>query len=223
MILAAGLGTRMKSETPKVLFEVAGRPLVCWAVELARDLEAARTVVVLGHKLELVKQVLDARYGEGAIAIARQEHMRGTGDAVRAGLAALEDAPDETPLVILAGDVPLLRAETMRRAVTEHATSPAVVVTFEAKDPTGYGRIVRQNGRVVRIVEHADADRTERLIHEVNSGAYVFQLGFVRRELSQLAASNAQGEIYLTDLIHHAAGPRRPRHRQRPPRKKSRA
>jgi bifunctional UDP-N-acetylglucosamine pyrophosphorylase/glucosamine-1-phosphate N-acetyltransferase len=203
VILAAGLGTRMKSERPKVLHCVAGRPLLFWPVALARSLGAARTIAVLGHKLEEVKAALDAR--ATGVEVVRQERMLGTGDAVRHVLPALAGEPDEARVLILYGDVPLLARATIDALLAAQGAAPLALVTAILDDATGYGRIVRADGRLVRIVEQKDATPAERAIREMNAGIYVVTLGFLRAGIAELSPQNAQGELYLTDLAARAA------------------
>jgi bifunctional UDP-N-acetylglucosamine pyrophosphorylase / glucosamine-1-phosphate N-acetyltransferase len=203
LVLAAGLGTRMKSEVVKVLHPVAGRPLVFWPVELARTLGADRVVAVLGHQLEAVRAALDARFGPGAIAVAEQKQPRGTGDAVRSALPALEGGADDDTVVVLSGDVPLLGKDMVAELVAARAGASMALVTMRATPPKGYGRIVRAHVGL-RIVEEKDATPEEREIQEVNAGIYAFQLGFLRREIAKLDTNNAQGELYLTDLAARA-------------------
>jgi bifunctional UDP-N-acetylglucosamine pyrophosphorylase/glucosamine-1-phosphate N-acetyltransferase len=205
VILAAGLGTRMKSDTAKVLHRVAGRPLLFWPVHLARDLGARRVVAVLGHQLDKVRAALDARFGAGAIDVAEQKEPRGTGHALQSALPALEGEPDDARVLVLSGDVPLLTQATTQAALAA-ATGDVVVVTMHPQNPRGYGRIVRdEGGRVQRIVEEKDATPPQRAIGEVNAGIYVFRLGFLRGHLGALTTQNAQGELYLTDLVARAA------------------
>lgn len=205
VILAAGLGTRMKSEQPKVLHRVAGRPLVFWPVALAQSLGAARVIGVLGHKLERVQAALEARF-PGVVQIVRQDRQLGTGDAVRQALPALADEPDDARVLILYGDVPLLSRGTVDELLAAQGQAPFALVTAELADPTGYGRIVRDGaGRLARIVEHKDATVEERRIGEINAGIYVISLGFLRGEIARLTPQNAQGELYLTDLAARAA------------------
>ena len=203
VVLAAGLGTRMKSERIKVLHAVAGRPLVFWPVELARGLGADRVVCVLGHQLDAVQAALEARFGAGAVLVARQAEPRGTGDAVRSALPALDGASDDDTVVILSGDVPLLQAETVRSLI-EARQGDVSLVTMRATPPTGYGRIVR--GARLSIVEEKDATPEQRRIDEVNAGVYAFRLGLLRAEIHKLTTANAQGELYLTDVILRADG-----------------
>jgi len=206
LILAAGLGTRMKSDTPKVLHRVAGRPLVFWPVDLARGLGARRTLAVLGHKLEDVRAALEKRF-PGAVEVVRQERQLGTGHAVREALPALAGEPDDARVLVLYGDVPLLTRETIDRLLAAQGDAPLALVTSRLEDPRGYGRIVRDAaGRIERIVEDKDATEEEKLLDEINAGLYVFALGFLRQGIATLSPQNAQGELYLTDLVALAAG-----------------
>jgi bifunctional UDP-N-acetylglucosamine pyrophosphorylase/glucosamine-1-phosphate N-acetyltransferase len=208
LILAAGLGTRMKSDTAKVLHEVAGRPLIVWAVETARAAGAERAVAILGHQHETVKAVLDARYGQGRIEIALQPEQKGTGHAVQCGLPALADEPGDRVVIILSGDAPLLRPERvaeLARACRESAAGLALLSTRPPR-PVAYGRLVRDGaGKLLRIVEHKDASAEERAIQEMNAGFYAVRLEHLRRDVATLQANNAQGELYLTDMVAHAA------------------
>src|SRR5215470_9085566 len=201
IVLAAGLGTRMRSETPKVLHRVAGRPLLFWPLALARTLGARRILCVLGHKLDDVKAQIDARF-PGAVEVVRQERQLGTGDAVRQALPALAGEPGDARVLILYGDVPLLSVETIRALLAADAT--LALVTAEPPDPTGYGRIVRHAGGQLTIVEHKDATPAERAIREINAGIYLISLGFLRQAVEQLSPQNAQGELYLTDIAARA-------------------
>lgn len=208
LILAAGLGTRMKSERAKVLHEVAGRPLLMWAVDNARAAGADRIVAILGYQLEVVRSALDARYGEGAIGVAEQAEQNGTGHAVLCGLPALADEPDERIVVILTGDAPLLRGERIAALVGAcqgNAAGVAMIAT-RPTTPMPYGRLVRAaDGSLQRIVEHRDASEEERAIEEMNAGFYAIRLGHLRTDLAGLGTDNAQAEVYLTDLIEKAA------------------
>src|SRR5215475_1331324 len=164
IVLAAGLGTRMRSETPKVLHRVAGRPLVFWPLALARTLGARRILCVLGHKLADVQAQIDARF-PGAAQVVRQERQLGTGDAVRQALPALANEPADARVLILYGDVPLLTRETCERLLAAQADAPLALVTARPGDAGSYGRIVRDaDGRLLRIVEHKDATAAERAI-----------------------------------------------------------
>jgi bifunctional UDP-N-acetylglucosamine pyrophosphorylase/glucosamine-1-phosphate N-acetyltransferase len=206
IVLAAGLGTRMKSDTAKVLHQVAGRPLVIWPVELARQIGARKIVVVLGHQREQVAAVLAKRFGDGAVTIAVQAEQRGTGHAVAQALPALAGEPDASRVVILSGDVPLLGRETVDALLAAQANRALAVVTTHPPEARGYGRIVRDDaGYVQRIVEEKDASATEKQIAEVNAGIYSVALGFLREGVGALEPNNAQHELYLTDLVARAA------------------
>ncbi len=204
VILAAGLGTRMKSDVVKVLHKVAGRPLVFWPVELARIVGVRRIVAVLGHQLDAVQAALDTRYGKGAIGVAEQREPKGTGHALLQALPALAEEPGAARVLVLSGDVPLLGAATVQRLLA--CEGPVAVVTMRPGEPRGYGRMVRDEaGRLKRIVEEKDASLELKAIREVNAGIYAFELGFLRVHLGALRTDNAQGELYLTDLIARAA------------------
>ena len=197
----------MKSAKAKVLHEVAGRTLVVWAVETALAAGARRVVVVVGHQRELVSELLADRYGDKVETVV-QAQQNGTGDAVIAGLSALEAEADEVPIVVMSGDVPRFRSERIA-ALAEaslRASGKMAVITARAPDPTGYGRVVRDaEGKFVKIVEHADASAEILAVDEINSGFYGFQLGLLRREVAELSTDNAQGELYLTDVGEKAA------------------
>jgi bifunctional UDP-N-acetylglucosamine pyrophosphorylase/glucosamine-1-phosphate N-acetyltransferase len=209
LILAAGLGTRMKSEVTKVMHPVAGRPILGWVVDTARQAGADRVVAILGHQLDTVRAFLDTRYGAGTIDIAHQAEQRGTGHAVMCALPALERDSDQRIVVILSGDAPLFRAERVEalvRACADSASGMALVATRPTR-PVHYGRLVRDAaGTLVRIVEHGDATEAERRIEEMNAGFYAIRLGHLRAGVAALRADNAQGELYLTDLAAQAAG-----------------
>jgi len=202
VIMAAGAGTRMKSAVPKVLHRVAGKSMVALAIDTADALSPDRLVVVVGHQRELVTEHLAEIAPHVTIAI--QERPLGTGDAVRAGLAALPGVVGE--IVVTSGDVPLLEAETLIDLVAAHREGGNAVTVLSAvvPDPTGYGRIVRDGEEVARIVEQSDATAEELAIVEINSGIYVFDAATLGEGLAALQAANAQGELYLTDVISHA-------------------
>ncbi|MCE9574404.1 MAG: bifunctional UDP-N-acetylglucosamine diphosphorylase/glucosamine-1-phosphate N-acetyltransferase GlmU [Deltaproteobacteria bacterium] len=208
LIMAAGLGTRMKSDRSKVLHELAGRSMIAWVVEAARSAGAGRVVAILGHQHEQVKAHLDARYGAGVIGVALQAEQKGTGHAVRCALPALEREPDDRIVVILSGDAPLLRSERIAQLTTACAASPAGMALLSTipDRPMPYGRLVRDDaGKLLRIVEHVDATPAEREIKDTNAGFYAVRLGHLRADLATLQANNAKGELYLTDLVARAA------------------
>jgi bifunctional UDP-N-acetylglucosamine pyrophosphorylase/glucosamine-1-phosphate N-acetyltransferase len=195
VVLAAGRGTRMRSERAKVLHELQGRPLVAWVMAAVAPL-VERTVVVVGHERESVATAVEALGARTVV----QEPQEGTGHALACAAPALEGA---TTLIVLAGDVPLLRAESLEDLVAEHdrTGAAATVMTFRAADPTGYGRILRgEGGAVAAIVEHADCDEEQLLVDECNSGTWVFDALRVLPLLPQLPRS-AKGEFYLTDVV----------------------
>ncbi|MFM2151946.1 MAG: hypothetical protein RL199_381 [Pseudomonadota bacterium] len=206
LVLAAGKGTRMKSARAKVLHELAGRPLAWFPIERAREAGAGRVVVVVGHQAEAVEARLRRQFPEG-LSFALQADQRGTGHAVMAArdFAGLGDGD----VVVLSGDVPLLRAETIRTLVEARRTAGAAValVTATPDDPTGYGRVVKGlDGLVERIVEQRDATEDERGIGDINAGLYCFDGAFLAAQLPRLTPHNAQGEYYLTDLVGLARG-----------------
>jgi len=195
VILAAGKGTRMYSSLPKVLHPLAGRPLLRHVVDRARALGAERIVVVYGHGGELVPTQLA---GEGLV-FALQEPQLGTGHAVQQALPAIEG--DYT--LVLYGDVPLTRVETLTRVI--HQRSSLSLITASLDDPTGYGRIVRDSaGGVVRIVEERDASPAQKAIREINTGILAAPTKQLRAWVQALRNDNAQGEYYLTDIVARA-------------------
>jgi bifunctional UDP-N-acetylglucosamine pyrophosphorylase/glucosamine-1-phosphate N-acetyltransferase len=201
VIMAAGLGTRMKSSTPKVLHELGGRSLVGHAVVTARALAPEHLVVVVGNGRELVEAHLKSVDPDVKTAV--QEQQLGTGDAVRAGLTAVP-ADFDGSVVVTSGDVPLLEAETLHGLIAEHDKhgNAVTVLTARVPDPTGYGRIIAgEDGTVAGIVEHKDATAEQRQIDEINAGIYVFDAATLRDGLSRLTTDNAQGELYLTDVL----------------------
>ncbi len=198
VILAAGKGKRMRSKTPKVLHPLLGRPMVRYPVEAAKESGAERVVVVIGHQAEAVKEALK----DAGVAFALQEVPLGTAHALAQAKPLLEDF--EGAVVVTSGDTPLLRPETIRAlvgALEAAGGAGMALLSFEAKDPTGYGRVVRgPDGRVVRIVEEKDASEEEKKIREVNAGVYAFDRR-VWELLSRVKNENAQGEYYLPDLV----------------------
>ncbi len=201
VVLAAGMGKRMRSDLPKVLHRLAGRPLLGHVLDTARALAPSRIVVIFGHGGEAVPNALAAP----DLAWAKQEPQLGTGHAVMQALPHLDDA---VPTLILYGDVPLTRADTLRALVEAAGAGALGLLTVDLDDPTGYGRIVRGpaaggggRGAVQRIVEHKDADAPTRAIREVNTGIMVVPTPMLRRWLGALSNDNAQREYYLTDVV----------------------
>ncbi|WP_281356651.1 bifunctional UDP-N-acetylglucosamine diphosphorylase/glucosamine-1-phosphate N-acetyltransferase GlmU [Amycolatopsis anabasis] len=210
LILAAGEGTRMRSKTPKVLHPIAGRPLVEHAVRAAAGLDPENLVVVVGHGREAVGEHLEL-VGKAlgrTVTTAVQEQQNGTGHAVSCALSALPPGLGGTVLVGY-GDIPLLDTETLAALLAEHSGSgnAVTVLTAVVEDPTGYGRIVRDaGGAVTGIVEHKDATPEQLDITEINSGVYAFDAAVLADGLSRLSTDNAQGELYLTDVLGIARG-----------------
>ena len=198
VILAAGKGTRMKSRRPKVLHPLAGLPLVAHVVRAAKALGPASITLVLGYEAQAVEQALSSTDG---LTFVLQEPQLGTGHALLQAEPVL--AGKSGTVVLLSGDVPLLRAETVQRLVAHHAEhgAAATVLTTRLDDPFGYGRILRRDGRIERIVEERDATPDERQIQEVNSGIYAFDLPGLFDTLREVATANSQGEYYLPDLV----------------------
>jgi len=198
IILAAGLGTRMKSATVKVLHRAAGLPIIDYVVYLATQISDKPPVVIIGHQREAVQKWLGHR-----ARFAVQEKQLGTGHAVLQAEKILGKSSARN-ILILSGDVPLTRAETLRRLIEEHERSKnaLTLLTMRLSDPAMYGRIVRDSsGAVVKIVEAKDAGDAEKAIDEVNAGIYVFGSGHLFENLHKLSSDNAQGEYYLTDLL----------------------
>lgn len=209
LILAAGMGTRMRSEKVKVLHEVLGKPMISHVIDTAFSAGAARVISVLGHQRERVQTYLSAHARAKDLCYAIQHEQLGTAHAVLAGNAFFEDAPAYT--VILSGDVPNLDADTLQSFVAEAVESgaPLTVMTAKLDDAKSYGRIIRNEaGQVMAIVEYRDASEEQRKIGEFNAGIYVVRTEFLARHLPGLCsvpANNAQREYYLTDLIAIAA------------------
>ncbi len=198
VILAAGKGTRMRSDLPKVLHRLAGRPIIDYVLRTARPLSAKSTTLVVGHMAESVRVALNSWSG---LSFVIQKPQRGTGHALLQARPVLEDK--KGTLLLLSGDSPLLQTSTLQQLLASHQSTQAAVTVLSAivDRPTGYGRIVRDGSRVTRIVEERDASLEERRIHEINSGIYAFSLDGLFSGLSSLASHNAQGEYYLTDIV----------------------
>ncbi|MFI5075012.1 MAG: bifunctional UDP-N-acetylglucosamine diphosphorylase/glucosamine-1-phosphate N-acetyltransferase GlmU [Actinomycetales bacterium] len=201
IVLAAGEGTRMRSRRPKVLFSIGGRSLVEHAVAAARGTHPDHLVVVVRHDRDLVAQHVAGL--DPDVLLADQDEVPGTGRAVECALASLPPQLDGTVLVTY-GDVPLLTSETLLELLDTHSSSASAVtlVTATLADPSGYGRVIRDDaGDVAAIVEHKDATPEQLAVAEVNSGLYAFDLATLRGALPQVGTHNAQGEKYLTDVV----------------------
>jgi bifunctional UDP-N-acetylglucosamine pyrophosphorylase/glucosamine-1-phosphate N-acetyltransferase len=199
IVLAAGKGTRMKSDLPKVLHPICGLPMVAHVVRALWGAGVERIVVVVGHGGEKVQEALG-----DSVEYAWQREQLGTGHAVRCAVEALNG--HEGPIVVASGDTPLVDADAMASLLREHGGRALTVATAILDDPTGYGRIVRDpNGNPARIVEQKDASPEQRSIQEVNAGLYAFDATVLFALLPQLRNANAQNEYYLTDLVQMAA------------------
>ena len=198
VVLAAGKGTRMKSARPKVLHEAAGLPLIEHVLRAADPLAAASVTIVVGHMAEAVRESVSRN--RPATQFALQDPQRGTAHALLQTEPCL--AGRSGTVVMLSGDAPLLSTETLRRLLATHAAAgaAATLLTAVLDRPFGYGRVIRSGGRVQRVVEERDASPEERAIREINAGFYAFELGPLYDQLRAIAADNAQGEYYLTDV-----------------------
>ena len=197
VILAAGKGTRMKSDLPKVLHKVAGISMLEHVFRSVSAIEPEKTVTVIGHKAELVEQVL-----AGQTEFVRQTEQLGTGHAVMMAEPVLENLTGQT--LVIAGDTPLITGESLKNLIDFHINhkNVATILTAEADNPFGYGRIVRnQHGEVIKIVEQKDASDFEQQIKEINTGTYVFDNVRLFEALKNINTNNAQGEYYITDVI----------------------
>lgn len=196
VILAAGKGTRMKSDLPKVLHKVEGKPMVHYAIQAAKDAGATDVIVIVGYQGQLVKkEIVDF------VEYAEQREQLGTGHAVKCAQPLLGTEGD---VVVFCGDTPLITADTIKKLYDKHKHESNGVTVLSAimEDPTGYGRIIRDaEGHFVKIVEHKDCTDDELKVNEINSGMYVFNAEALNASLSLLNNDNAQGEYYLTDTV----------------------
>src|ERR687885_1686943 len=194
-VLAAGKGTRMKSNRAKVLHTICGVPMVNYAIAALGPIETQRTLVVVGHQADEVKAVLPP-----GVEPVFQEEQKGTGDAVRVALEAIDE--EEGILLVVNGDGPLISRHTLAGLIERHRSAGvgATVLVSELDDPTGLGRVMEDAG-VVRIVEERDATEAEKQIRLVNLGLYAFELEEIRRALALVLVENVQGEFYLTDAL----------------------
>ena len=196
VILAAGQVTRMKSKLPKVLHKALGKPMVQWVIDCLTQAGVEDKIAVLGHGGEQVAQVVEQQ-----AAIVYQAEQLGTGHAVMQAVPAL--AEENECVLVICGDTPLLRAQTIQALIEKHQTegNAVTLLTAYAENPTGYGRIVRDEQQITAIVEQKDASEEQKLIKEINTGTYCFDQNFLVQYLATLNTNNAQKEYYLTDLI----------------------
>jgi bifunctional UDP-N-acetylglucosamine pyrophosphorylase/glucosamine-1-phosphate N-acetyltransferase len=200
LIMAAGLGTRMKSNRAKVLHELGGAPLIAHVVRAAKTLNPQAILVVVGHQAEEVERAALAEAGH-LVHPVLQAQQRGTGDAVESARSELENS--DSLVLILSGDVPMIKADTLRKLIEHHnnAGAACTILSVRLENPSGYGRIIRnQNDSFQKIVEHRDATEEQRLVKEINSGIYCFDAKELYRALRKVEPANDQGEYYLTDV-----------------------
>jgi bifunctional UDP-N-acetylglucosamine pyrophosphorylase/glucosamine-1-phosphate N-acetyltransferase len=203
VILAAGMGKRMQSALPKVLHPLAGKPLLRHVIDTARGLSPQKLCVIYGHGGAAVPEMVAtvAESTGSTIDTALQEPQLGTGHAV---MQALPQLDDDQPTIVLYGDVPLTTIDTLRRLVEAAGSDKLGILTVEQANPFGLGRIVREDGKIVRIVEEKDATEAERAIKEINSGIMAIPTRHLKKWLAALSNTNAQGEYYLTDIVAQA-------------------
>ncbi|MBN1396951.1 MAG: NTP transferase domain-containing protein [Bacteroidetes bacterium] len=203
VIMAAGKGTRMKDPSKaKVMYEVLGKPMIHYVVDLAMMLNASRVISIVGYQRDAVIQYLQKSHPNVEIAV--QAEQLGTGHAIIQTKTTLENFDGD--VAILSGDVPLLTVGSMHRLIEHHfkTEASATILTAEFQDPTGYGRIMRnEDGSVKKIVEHKDATDEERFVKEINSGIYIFNRQKLFDALQHITPQNAQNEYYLTDVFGH--------------------
>jgi bifunctional UDP-N-acetylglucosamine pyrophosphorylase/glucosamine-1-phosphate N-acetyltransferase len=198
--MAAGLGTRMKSKRAKVLHELAGAPLIAHVVRTAQTLGPRKILVVVGHQAEEVERAVLAEVGDLA-GFVLQANQRGTGDAVESARSELENS--DSLVVVLSGDVPMIRAETLKTLIAHHYNTRAActILSVRLENPTGYGRVIRnEQDAFQRIVEQRDASEEHRKVKEINSGIYCFESKELFQALRKIEPKNDQGEYYLTDV-----------------------
>lgn len=196
IILAAGEGKRMKSKLPKPLQKVCGKTLIDRVISAVTEAGAEKNIAVIGHMSDKMEEYLGDR-----VEYAYQRERLGTGHAVMQGIVSVSDK--DGSVIVVCGDTPLITAEMIKEAYGEHTKEcrAATVITAVCDNPFGYGRIVRRDGRVVKIVEQKDATEEEKRINEINSGMYIFDIQKLKSALAKITNDNAQGEYYLTDAI----------------------
>ncbi len=197
-ILAAGKGTRMKSDLPKVLHPVGGEPMLIHVVHLAEDIGADQVIAIIGHQKERVIDAIKSTETQWVV----QEPQLGTGHAVQQVEPLVKGSDGD--LLVLSGDVPLLRQKTLEALIQSHGSShrAATLLTANFSDPSGYGRIVRnEQSELLRIVEDKDCTLEEKKIHEINAGIYIFRIAHLFEALKQVKNNNVQQEYYLPDVL----------------------
>lgn len=204
IILAAGLGKRMKSKLIKILHPICGQPMIAYVLDTLNELGIQKRVIVLGHQRERVAGFLNDRNEVAllAVEIAVQEKLLGTGDAVKSAERFFDKGRGD--VLVLSGDTPLISKDTLERLIETHHSSgaEATILTSEVQNPTGYGRLIKNNkGYVLRIVEETDASSEERAIKTINTGTYCFKVSALFAALKMVSPANAQGEYYLTDVF----------------------
>lgn len=208
VIMAAGRGTRMNDpELPKVMVPIFGRPMLGHVIDRSLELEPASVVVVIGYRGEVVANWIENEYSDSRVTTAIQAEQLGTAHAVEQAMPSLPTDGSDDNVLVLSGDVPGITTETLRNLVAHHESTAAVVtvLTVELDDPSGYGRVIRnEKGRLVRIVEQKDADQRERSVREINAGLYLFDRRTLADLLPRVESDNAQGEYYLPDVIEMA-------------------
>lgn len=199
IILAAGLGTRMKSNKAKVLHEILGRPMITYIMETVKKVAGKNVIIVIGHQAEKVREIVSEEY-EAVFAL--QEKQLGTGHAVLCALPYLPSNTEE--VIILCGDVPLLTSDTLIQLLDDHvrAKRDISILAVKIDNPTGYGRILFDaKGYVSGIVEESDATEEQKKIRVINTGSYCFKKDFLLDSITKIQSNNAQDEIYFTDII----------------------
>jgi bifunctional UDP-N-acetylglucosamine pyrophosphorylase/glucosamine-1-phosphate N-acetyltransferase len=206
--MAAGQGTRMKSAIPKVLHTIAGKPIVYYPVRAALDAGCAEVVVVVGHGRDKVTAYLTREFGD-RVRTAVQEEQKGTGDAARAGLGGV--SPNATDVLVCNGDIPLLVADDVAKVLraldADGPDAALALATCDLDDPAGYGRVLRDaSGEILEIREHKDLESdAQRRVREINPGIYLGSIRFFRDAIASLKPNNAQGELYITDVVAYAS------------------
>ncbi len=195
VILAGGIGKRMKSKKVKVLHDLMGKPMVKWVIDLAKSISSKSIILVYGEKGEKLKDKFPG------IKYAFQKEPNGTGAAVGIALNKIKDKKGN--LIVLSGDIPLLSKKSVKNLINYHKKDGyhVTIMTFYPDDPSGYGRVIREEDEITEIVEERDATKSQKKIKEVNGGVYVFSLKHLRSALKKVKPNNAQGEYYLTDVI----------------------